>query len=141
MVYKRQFSRPTIGCRKDYMKPCIRENDLDNLMFRIRTSDVSSNKKSKCIGESNVCLANKMKTSKLDINISSNITRNDNCNKMLMEVNSYLKDLCKSNDIPVISKGTISPKIHLNNSRLYLNIKNSYKRRDNFVRYLKALTS
>ena len=57
-----------------------------------------------------------------------------------MEVNSYLKDLCESNDIPFISNTTINPKKHLNNSRLHLNPKRSNKLRDNFVRYLKGLT-
>ena len=64
-----------------------------------------------------------------------------------MEVNSYfllfffLKDLCESNDIPFISNTTINSKKHLNNSRLHLNRKGSNKLSDNFVRYLKGLTS
>ena len=54
-----------------------------------------------------------------------------------MEVNSYLKDLCESNDIPFISNATINPKKHLNNSRLHLNPKDSKKH----LRYLRGLTN
>ena len=58
-----------------------------------------------------------------------------------MEVNSYSKDLCESNDIPFISNTTINTMKHFNNSRLHLNPKGSNKLRDNFVSYLKGLTS
>ena len=57
-------------------------------------------KKAKCIVESIASLAKEAKASKLDVSISSIIPRNDNWNNKVMEVNSYLKDLCESNDIP-----------------------------------------
>ena len=85
-------------------------------------------------------LATEVKASKLDVSISSIIPRNDNWNKV-MEVNSYLKDLCEGNYIPFINNTTINAKKHLNNSRLHLNAKGSNKLHDNFVRNLKGLTS
>ena len=60
-----------------------------------------------------------------EFSISNIIPRNDKW----MEVNSYLKDLCESIDIPFISNTTINPKKHLN-SRSHLNPKDSNKRRD-----------
>ena len=51
-VYVRQFSGSKADCMKDYMKPCIRENVPDHLIFRVGTNDVPSNKKAKCIAES-----------------------------------------------------------------------------------------
>ena len=137
----RQFSGPKVDFMKGYMKPCIRENNPGYLIFHVETNDVPSNKKAKRIAESIVPLAKEVKASKLDVSISSIIPRNDNWNNKVMEVNSYLKDLCESNDIPFISNTTINPKKHLNNSRLHLNPKGSNKLRDNFVRYLKGLTS
>ena len=86
-------------------------------------------------------LVKEVKASKLDISISSIIPRNYNWNKKVMEVNSYLKNLCESNHVPFISNTTINPKKHLNSSRLHLNPKGSNKLRDNFVRYLKGSTS
>ena len=110
---------------KDYMKPCIRENDPDYLIFHVGTNDVPSNKKAKCIAESIVSFPKKVKVSKLDGSISSIIHWNDNWNSKIMEVNSHLKDFCESNDIPFISDTHINSKKHLNNSRLQLNPKGS----------------
>ena len=137
----RQFSGSKVDCMKDYTKPCIRENNPYHLIFHVGTNDVSSNKKAKSIAESVVSLVKEVKASKRDVSISSIILRNDNWNNKVMEVNSYLKDLCESNDIPFISNTTINPKKHLNNSRLHLNPKGSNKLRDNLIRYLKGLTS
>ena len=99
-VYVRKFSGSKVDCMKDYMKPCIRQNDPDHLIFHVGTNDVPSNIKAKCIAKSIVSLAKEVKASKLDVSISSIITRNENWNNKVMEVNSYLKDLCESNDIP-----------------------------------------
>ena len=46
---------------KDYMKPGIRENNLDHLIFHVGTNNVPSNKKVKCIVESIVSLAKEVK--------------------------------------------------------------------------------
>ena len=87
-------------------------------------------------------LVKEVKSRKLDVSISSIIPRNDNWDNWdNWEVNIYLKDICESNNILFISNTTINPKKHLNNSRLQLNPKGSNKLRDNFVRYLKGLTS
>ena len=130
-VYVRQFSGSKVDCVKDYMKPCIRESNPDHLIFHVETNDAPSEKKQK-----------EVKARKLDASISSIIPRNDNWDNWdNWEVNIYLKDLCESNNILFISNTTINPKKHLNNSRLHLNPKGSNKLRDNFVRYLKGLTS
>ena len=140
-IYVRQFSGSKVDFMKDYMKPCIRESNPDHLIFYIGTNDVPSNKKAKSIAESIVSLAKEGKASKLDVRFSSIIPLNENSNNKVMEVNSYLKDLYESNDIPFISNTMVNPKKHLNNSRLNLNPKGSSKLCDNFLRYLKGLTS
>lgn len=53
------------------------------------TNDVISNKKAKFIAETIASLAKEVKTSRIDVSISSIIPLNDNWNKT-MEVNSYL---------------------------------------------------
>ena len=75
------------------------------------------------MAESIVSLAKKVKESKLDVSISSIIPRNDSWNNKVMEVNSSLKDLCESNDIPFISSTIINPPKYLNNSLVQLNSK------------------
>ena len=98
-VYMRHFSRSMVDCIKDYMKPCIRENHSDDLKFHVRTKDVPSNKKAKCIAKSNVSLAKELKESKLAVSISSIIPRNDNWNYKVMKVNNYSKHSYRVNDI------------------------------------------
>ena len=68
----------------------------------------SSNKNVKSIAESIAPLEKEVKASKLDVIIP----RNDNWNNKVMEVNSYLRDLRESNDIPFINNTTINPKKH-----------------------------
>ena len=121
-VYVRQFPGSKVDCIKDYLKPCTRENNPDDLIFDVRTNKVPSNKKAKSMAESIVSLAKEVKASKLDVSISSIIPRNDNWNNKVMEVNSYWKDLCEGNDIPFISSTTINPQKYLN-SRVQLNSK------------------
>lgn len=53
------------------------------------TNDVISNKKAKFIAETIASLAKEVKTSRIDVSISSIIPLNDNWNKT-MEVNNYL---------------------------------------------------
>ena len=53
------------------------------------TNDVISNKKAKFIAETIASLAKEVKTSRIDVSISSIIPLNDNWNTT-MEVNSYL---------------------------------------------------
>ena len=55
--------------------------------------------------------AKEVKASKLDVSISSIVPRNDNWKNKVMEVNSYLKDLCKSSAITfIINKAIINLK-------------------------------
>ena len=112
-IYVRQFSASKVDCMKNYMKPCVRESNPDHLIFHVGTNDVPSNKKAKSIEESIVSSTKEVKASKLDVSISSIIPCNDNWNNKVMEVNSYLMDLCESNDITFISNATINPKKHL----------------------------
>ena len=70
-VYVRQFSGSKVDCMKNYMKPCIRENNLDHLLFHAGPNDVPSNKKAKSIAGSIVSLAEEVKASKFDVSISS----------------------------------------------------------------------
>ena len=68
-IYVRQFSASKVDCMKNYMKPCIRESNPDNLIFHVGTTDVPSNEKAKSIAESIVSLTKEVKASKLDVRV------------------------------------------------------------------------
>ena len=80
-VYVRQFTESKVNCTRDYIKLCIRENDLVYLMFHIITNKAPSIEKAKSIAESILSLAKEAKTINLDDSIWNN---------KVMEVNSYL---------------------------------------------------
>ena len=69
---------------KNYMKPCIRENNPDHRIFHVGTSDVSPNKKAETISESIVFLGKEVTASKLDVSIFSTIPCNVNWNNKVM---------------------------------------------------------
>ena len=125
---------------KGYLKPCIRENDPGHLIFHVGTKYVLSGKTKK------ICRVIRVfdkgnKEEQTYVSVSSCSPCNGNWNSKLMEVNSYLKDLYESNIIPFMNNRFINPKKHLNSYRLHLNPKGSKKFRDNFVKFLKVLSS
>ena len=122
------------------MKPCIRENSVDHLIYHVGTNNVPSSKKAKCFAEWILSFAKEVKASKLDVSISSIVPRNDNWKNKVMEVNSYLKDLCKSSAIPFIINKAINLK-NIEKTRFNVNPKGSNKLCDNFVMYMELKLS
>ena len=49
----RQFPGSKVDCMKDYLKPCIRDNNPDDLIFDVGANIVPSNKKNKKYGRVN----------------------------------------------------------------------------------------
>ena len=68
---------------KDYLKPSIRENNLDHIIFHVGTNDVSIEKTSQVIAQSKVDLAKSVASDNLQVNlnVSSIVQRNDPWNE------------------------------------------------------------
>ena len=67
---------------------------------------------------------------------------NNQWNNKVREANDSLACMCWNDNISIIAhSGLIYPRENLNNSKLHLNVKGSNKLRDNFVIYLKGLSS
>lgn len=41
-VYKRPFSKAKLKCMKDYVKPCFRKNDPDQVILHLGHSELNS---------------------------------------------------------------------------------------------------
>ena len=41
-VYVRSFTGVKVKCMKDYVKPCIRENDPDHVIMHVGTNEMNS---------------------------------------------------------------------------------------------------
>ena len=137
----RQFSGYKVSCMKDYLKPSIRENNLDHFIFHVGTNDIPSEKTPQVIAQSIVDLATTVANDNLQVTVSSIVAQNDQWSKKVYEVNKILLNLCKDVNIPFISHSAIDAKRNLNNSKLHLNIRGCRKLQENFVKYLKGFSS
>ena len=74
------------------------------------------------------------------VTISCIIPRNDEWNNKAELVNNHLKEMCKSANIDFIDNSkNVDPKKHLNNSKLHLNYKESYKLSNILVNYISSI--
>ena len=134
-VYVRQFSGAKINCLSDYVKPCTRENNPDHIIFHVGTNDIPSTR-------SILDLAKNVLSENCNVSVSNIISRNNQWNNKVREVNYCLARLCTNENISLIDHSrSIDPRKHLNNSKLHLNSRGSNKLRDNFVRYVKEFLS
>ena len=140
-VYVRHFSGSKVSCMKDYVKPSIRENNPDHIIFHVGKIDVPSEKTAQIIAQSIVDLAKSVANDNLQVTVSSIAPRNDHWSKKVYEVNKFLLNLCKDVNIPLISHSAIDAKRNFNNSKSLLNIRDSRKLQGNFVKYLKGFSS
>ena len=60
--------------------------------------------------------------------------------KKAEELNYHLKGMCKAASIDYIDKSSFNPKKHLNNSKLHLSEKGSYKFNSVFLNYITTLS-
>ena len=98
-VFIKTFSGATVSSMEDYMKPPLR-NPPDHFILHVGTNDLSSDKSPHEIAESIINLACQLKNEKHDVSVSTIILRTDDkiLNEKGIEVNSYLKELCKKKE-------------------------------------------
>ena len=101
---------------KDYLKPSIRENNPDHIIFHVGTNDIPPEKTPQVIAQSIVDLATTVANDNLQVTVSSIVPRNDLWSKKVYEVNKILLNLCKDVNIPFISHSVIDAKRNLNNT-------------------------
>ena len=126
---------------KDYVKPSVRENNPDHIIFHVGTNDVPSEETPQVIAQSIVNLAKNVTNDNFQVTVSSIVPRNDQWSNKVNEVDKVSLNLCKDVSITIISHRAIDAKKNLNNSKLHLNIRGSRKLQENFVKYLKGFSS
>ena len=125
---------------KDYTKPCTREENPDHIILHVGMNDLSSDNSLERVGKSIVDLAKNLFHYNRKFTIYGIIPRNDESNNKAELVNNHLKEMCKSADIDFIDNGkNFNPKKHLNNSKLHLNDKGSYKLSNILVNYISSI--
>ena len=78
-VYVRQFSGSKVTCMKYCVKPSIRENNPDLIIFHVGTNDVHSDKTPQVIAQSIVDLEKSVTNDNLQVTVSSIVPRTKFC--------------------------------------------------------------
>ena len=84
-VYVRSFSSAKVKCMKDYIKPCIRENNPDHVIIFVGTNELDSERQADMIAKSIIEV----------VNTSGIVSRNDNFNIKALSVNDELLKMCR----------------------------------------------
>ena len=94
-IYVRSFSGAKVRSMKDYVKPCIRDENPDHKIMYVGTNDLYFENNSERGAKSSVDLAKGMVSEKRKATVSGIVPRNDEWNKKAEEVNQHLKDVCQ----------------------------------------------
>ena len=121
IVKKRPFLSAKTIDMADYIKPTQRDFNPDVYLLHVGTNDLFSNKSPEQIYLDILNVANSLKLENNTVIVSSIVPRDDENKKKVDEVNIILEELCKANNVGMISHRNINPKRHLNRSRLRLN--------------------
>ena len=135
-VYVRSFTGAKVKCMKDYVKPCIGENDPDHVIMHVGTNEMNSELPPERIAKSVIDVAKNVKTDTRSVSISGIIPRNDNFNNKVMEVNKELAKMCKREKFQFLEHSNINPKAHLNKSKVHLNRNGYIKLGKNFANFI-----
>ena len=139
-IYVWSFPGAKVRSMKDYTKPCTREENPDHIILHVGTNDLSSDNSPERVGKSTVDLAKNLFHDNRKVTISGIIPRNDEWNNKAELVNNHLKEMCKFANIDFIDNSkNFNPKKHLNNSKLHLNDKGSYKLSNILVNYISSI--
>ena len=134
-VCVRSFSGAKVKCMKDYVKPCIREKNLDYLIFHVGINELNSELPPERIAKSIIDVAKNNQSDSRIVSISGIVPRNDNFNTKATEVNKELSKMCDKEKLVFLSHSNINPKICLNKSKLHLNRNGYEKLRKSFIKF------
>ena len=125
-VYLRSFTGAKVKCMKDYVKPCIRENDSDHVIMHVGTNEMNSELPPERIAKSVIDVAKNVKTDTRSVSISG----------IIMEVNKELAKMCKKEKFQFLEHSNINPKAHLNKTKVHLNRNGYIKLGKNFANFI-----
>ena len=114
-IYVRSFSSAKVRSIKDYVEPCVKDENPDHIIMHVKTNDLNSENIPERVAKSIIDLAKDMVSEKRKVSVSQIIPRNDKWNKNAEEVNQHLKDMWKIASIDYIDDSSFNPKKVLNN--------------------------
>ena len=133
----RSFPGVKVKCMKDYVQPCMRENNPEHVILHVGTNKVNSELTSERIVKSVIDVGKNIQTNHRTISISGIVPCNDNFNNKATEVNKELSKMCKKEKLLFVDHSNINPQTHLNRSKLDLNRNGYEKLGKNFVSFIR----
>ena len=94
-VYVRSFLGEEFKCMKNYVKPCIRENNPEYVILHVETNELNSELTSERIVKSVINAGKNIQTNHRTVSISGIVPCNDNFNNKAMVKNKELSKMCK----------------------------------------------
>ena len=113
-VYVRSFPGAKVKCIKDYVKPCIRENNPEYEILHARTNELNSERIAKSVMDVGKNTQNNHRT----VNISV-IFCNENFNNKATEVNKELSQMCKKEKLLFVD--------HSNTQQTFVGLEDVFK--------------
>ena len=77
-VYVRSFLGAKVKCMKDYVNPCVRENNPEYVMLHVGTNELNSELTPDRIAKSIIDVVKNIQTNHRTVSISGIVPRNDN---------------------------------------------------------------
>ena len=122
---------------KDYVKPCIRENNPEYVILYVESNELNSELTPERIAKSVIDVGKNIQINHTTFSISSIVPRNDNFNNKATEVSKELSKMCKKETLLSVDHSSINPKAHLNRSKLHLKRNGYEKLGKNFVSFIR----
>ena len=120
-VKTRVFPAAKMEDMKDYIKPAKRDFDPDLYIFHAGTNGLSLDKSDAEIAPDIINVAKSLKSTHSNVAVLAIAPRADNFKGKAAEVYKCLVSKCRDKDIPLIFHDNITPKRHLNKSKLHFN--------------------
>ncbi|XP_057297347.1 uncharacterized protein LOC130627141 [Hydractinia symbiolongicarpus] len=133
-IIVKSFSGATTKCMESYAIPTTNMSP-DKIIIHCGTNDLNRIETDQ-IAQNIVKLAIKLKSGENNVMISGIIQRKDRLNEKVMAVNKSLAHLCEQRNIGFINNDNINPDLHLNRSRLHLNMKGTSILSRNFLQVI-----
>ena len=89
-VYVRSFPTSKAKCTKDYVIPCIRENNPDHVIIHVGTNELVSERQAEMIAKSVIDVIKSIRTNTSTVSISGKVPQKDNFNNKALNVNDEL---------------------------------------------------
>ena len=94
-VYGRSFLGAKLKCMKDFVKPCIRENNQEYVILHVWINEINWKLTPERIAKSEMDIGKNIQTNHRAVNISGIVPLSDNFNNKMTDASKKPSKMCK----------------------------------------------